>query len=237
MGQKINPFSNRLSLTKAWRSRWFADRGYARRLLEDIHIRQVIEQRYGRLAAIGKIEIKRTVGGQIHSIIHTAKPGIIIGRGGAGLSELRVELEKLLGIPEEKKRKRVPGLPKRPGQTEGNRLKIDVVEIKTPELWARLVAETIAGQIERRIAYRRAIRQALERVMSAGARGIKINAAGRLGGVEISRVEKYTQGSVPLSTFRADIDFGQATAQTTYGSIGIKVWIHRGLWQDSDDEE
>lgn len=237
MGQKINPFSNRLPLTKAWQSRWFGSRDYAARLLEDIRIREIIGRRYGRQAAIGKIEIKRTIGGQIHSIIHTAKPGIIIGRGGAGLAELRVELEKLLGITEEKKRKRPTGQVKRPGQTEGNRLKIDVVEIKTPELWAQLVADTIASQIERRIAYRRAIRQALERVMSSGARGIKINAAGRLGGVEISRTEKYTQGSVPLSTFRADINFAGATAQTTYGSIGIKVWIHRGDWQAPEDEE
>lgn len=234
MGQKINPRSNRLPLTRDWQSRWFSQRDYASRLLEDLKIRGWLEKRFGRAAAVGKIEIKRTVGGQIHLILHTAKPGLIIGRGGTGLIELRKVLEGLLGIKAEVKPK---GAGRRGSGETGSKLKIDVVEIKTPELWAQLVAETIAGQIERRIAYRRAVRQATERVLSAGAKGVKVTASGRLGGVEISRREKFTAGSVPLSTFRADIDYGLAEAQTTYGTIGIKVWIHRGPYQEPETAE
>lgn len=230
MGQKINPRSNRLSLTRDWQSRWFAERDYAARLLEDLRVRDVLNRRFGRNAAVGKIEIRRTVGGQIHIILHTAKPGLIIGRAGAGLAEVRKSLETLLGLAAPPA---VLKKPRRPGQTEGSKLKIDVVEIKTPELWAQLVADTIASQIERRISHRRAIRQATDRVMQAGAKGIKVTASGRLGGVEISRREKFTFGSVPLSTFRADIDYGLAEAQTTFGTIGIKVWIHRGNYADT----
>lgn len=226
MGQKINPMSNRLPLTKSWQSSWFAERDYATRLLEDMKIREIVEKRYGRQAGIGRIEIKRTVGGQVHILIHTAKPGMIIGRAGAGIAELRKKVEDLLGLKEEKKTKTPAKM--RPGQTEGSRLKIDIIEIKTPELWARLVADNIAGQIERRVMYRRAIRQSMERVMTAGAKGVKFHVAGRLGGAEIARSEKVTEGSVPLSTFRADIDYAQSQAVTTYGTIGIKVWIHRG---------
>jgi small subunit ribosomal protein S3 len=236
MGQKINPRSNRLSLTRDWQSRWFAERNYATRLLEDLRVRAALAKRFGRTAAVGKIEIRRTVGGQIHILLHTAKPGLIIGRAGAGLAELRTALEKLLGLETPTTPKKTP---RRPGQTEGSKLKIDVLEIKTPELWAQLVADNIANQIERRISHRRAIRQSSDRVLQAGAKGIKIVASGRLGGVEISRTEKFTHGSVPLSTFRADIDYGLAEAQTTFGTIGIKVWIHRGLYQEveaGDDE-
>lgn len=235
MGQKINPRSNRLPLTRDWQSRWFAERDYAARLLEDLRVRDYLEKRFGRTAAVGKIEIKRTVGGQIHILLHTAKPGLIIGRAGAGLAETRKAVESLLGLNKVLAIKKASG--RRPGTTEGSKLKIDVIEIKTPELWAQLVADTIAGQIERRISHRRAIRQASERVLTAGAKGIKITASGRLGGVEISRREKFTNGSVPLSTFRADIDYGLAEAQTTYGTIGIKVWIHRGLAQPLLDDD
>mgnify|MGYP001609017251 CR=1 FL=1 len=237
MGQKINPRSNRLPLTRDWQSRWFSERDYAARLLEDLKVRDALDKRFGRTAAVGKIEIKRTIGGQIHIILHTAKPGLIIGRAGSGLAEIRASLESLLGLDKQPDVNKTTG--HRAGQTDGSKLKIDVIEIKTPELWAQLVAETIASQIERRISHRRAIRQASERVLQAGAKGIKITASGRLGGVEISRTEKFTHGSVPLSTFRADIDYGLAEAQTTFGTIGVKVWIHRGLYVDHtlDDEQ
>lgn len=230
MGQKINPVSNRLPLTKAWKSRWFAGRDYAKRLLVDLKLRDLLEARFGRQAAVGKVEMRGTAGGQLHIIIHTAKPGIIIGRAGSGLAELRKAVDAVLETKVEtaKSAKAKAGRAATRPSTETNRVKIDVVEIKTPELWGKLVGETIAGQIERRMMYRRAIRQAMERVMGAGAKGVKIVAAGRLGGVEISRTEKFTDGSVPLSTFRADIDYAAVEAQTTYGTIGLKVWIHRG---------
>lgn len=240
MGQKVSARSNRLPLTKDWTSRWFSDRNYANLLLEDIRLREFLEKKYGRQAACGRIEIRRTVGGQLHIILSTAKPGIVIGRSGSGLAELRKQLEKILSasvVATKSPKKPVAGRAAKPtrGQ-DGNRLKIDVVEIKTPELWARLVGDTIANQIERRIPHRRAIRQATERVLSAGALGVKIEVSGRLGGAEIARKEKVTQGSVPLSTFRNEIDFAIVEAHTAYGTIGIKVWIHR-LPQLTDTSE
>lgn len=226
MGHKINPFSNRLPITKRWQSRWFSDREYSVRLLEDIRIRKFVIARYAGQAAIGQVEIKRMAGGQIQVIIQTSKPGIVIGRAGAGINELRKSLEDLLGISAVKKVSK--GKNKgRAGNEEGSRLKIDVVEIKVPELWSILVAETIAGQIERRIMYRRAMKQAIDRVMSAGAKGVKIVLSGRLGGAEIARTEKQTEGSVPLSSFNINIDYAQIFARTTYGTIGIKVWVNR----------
>lgn len=234
MGQKINPISNRLPLTKAWRSRWFSKRDYRVRLLEDLRIRTFLEERYGRQSALAKIELKRTPGGQIHIILHASKPGLIIGRAGAGITELRTKLEKLLEI---KAQKKAVSARSRAGGQEGNRLKIDIVEVKKPELSAVLVGENIASQIERRIAYRRAVRQAIERVMSAGAKGIKLVVSGRLGGAEISRSEKFTEGSVPLSTFRAEIDYAHVEARTAFGTIGIKIWIHRGLSSAEVEQE
>lgn len=236
MGQKVNPRSNRLPLTKDWQSRWFTERDYAERLLKDLKLRTFLEKHFGRQSAVAKIEIKRNAGGQLHIVIHTAKPGMIIGRGGTSLTELRQAIERKFDLKgaDTKKQPSTAGKATRPGKDD-SRLKIDVVEIKTPELWARLVGETITGQIERRIMYRRAIRQAMERVMSAGAKGVKVVASGRLGGVEISRREKFTNGSVPLSTFRADIDYASVEAQTTYGTIGVKVWIHRGAMTEVED--
>lgn len=237
MAQKISPTSNRLPITKNWQSRWFAGRNYASLLLADLQVREFLDKRYRRQAALGKVEIKRTVGGQMHIILHTAKPGIIIGRSGSGLAELRRQLEHLLGFKGEKGKptKKTPGAGHKGEQA--SRLKIDIVEIKTPEQWARLVADSIADQLERRIGHRRAIRQAMERVMQAGAKGIRVRIAGRLGGAEISRVEKFTQGSVPLSTFRADISYDCGEAQTTYGTIGIQVWIHRGELVENPDQD
>ncbi len=234
MGQKISAFSNRLPLTKDWTSRWFSEGNYSALLLEDLRLRDFLDKKYGRQAACGRIEIRRTVAGQLHIILSTAKPGIIIGRSGSGLAELRKQLEKILQstkvLPEKGgARKPEAGRAVKPNAraNDANRLKIDVVEIKTPELWARLVGDTIASQIERRIPHRRAIRQAVERVLAAGAKGVKIELSGRLGGAEIARKEKVTKGSVPLSTFRNEIDFSIVEAHTTYGTIGIKVWIHR----------
>lgn len=237
MGQKMNPISNRLPLTRGWTSQWFATRDYGDRLIEDLQIRQLIERRFQRQAAIGKVEIKRTAGGQIHIFIHTAKPGIVIGRSGGTVAELRVQIEKLLGIKREKKSSKARKGAAGPGQTTGSRLKIDIIEIRTPELVAQLVAENMASQIERRMAHRRVIRQTIDRVMQAGAKGVRIEMAGRLGGAEIARSEKVTRGSVPLSTFRADIDYAQVRALTSYGTIGIKTWIHRGELADQISED
>lgn len=241
MGQKISARSNRLPLTKDWTSRWFSKRDYATLLLEDLKIREFLDKKYGRQAACGRIEIRRTAGGQLHIILSTAKPGIIIGRSGSGLAELRKQLEKIIKSTtihaDGAKKKPVAGRASKPtrGQ-DANRLKIDVVEIKVPELWARLVGDIIANQIERRISHRRAIRQATERVLGAGAKGVKIEVSGRLGGAEIARREKVTLGSVPLSTFRDEIDFSIVEAHTTYGTIGIKVWIHRMPQQPTEEE-
>ena len=238
MGQKINPMSNRLPLTKAWRSRWISTRDYRDRLLEDLRIRAFLQERYGRQSALARIELKRTVGGQVHVILHASKPGIIIGRAGAGIMELRGKLETLLGIKPHKSKGADQAPRSRGGKQEGNNLKIDIVEVRQPELSAVLVAENIASQIERRIAYRRAVRQSMERVMQAGAKGVKMVVSGRLGGAEISRREKFTDGSVPLSTFRADIDYAHVEARTAYGTIGIKVWIHRGkLVEEQEPQE
>lgn len=238
MGQKIIPQSNRLPLTKAWSSQWIADRDYRERLLEDMRLREFLTARYGRQSALARVEIKRTVGGQIHIILHAAKPGIIIGRAGAGIAELRDKIETLLGIKASSSAKSSKvATSGRSTTTPGSRLKIDIVEVRQPELSALLVAETIASQIERRIAYRRAVRQAIERVLQSGAQGVKIVVSGRLGGAEIARQEKFTEGSVPLSTFRADIDYAHVDARTTYGTIGIKVWIHRGPTKETEINE
>lgn len=237
MGQKMNPMSNRLPLTRAWTSQWFASRDYGDRLIEDLKIRELIAKRFERQAAIGKVEIKRTAGGQIHIFIHTAKPGIVIGRSGGTVAELRIVIEKFLGIKRDKKAQKSRKTALGPGQTTGSRLKIDVIEIRTPELSAQLVAENMASMIERRMAHRRVMRQTLERVMQAGAKGVRIEMGGRLGGAEIARTEKATRGSVPLSTFRADIDYAQVQALTSYGTIGIKVWMHRGDLADQVSDE
>ncbi len=208
MGQKVNPFGMRIGITNNWRSQWIAPKGnFARYLLDDQKIRQTIAKSYGKEAAIGSVAIKRDAD-QITVTIHTAKPGILIGRAGAGVEALKLALAKVV-------------------KTEG-KMKIDIHEIKNGDLWAAIVAQNIAHQIERRISYRRASKQAIERTMGRGAKGVRIAIAGRLGGAEIARSEKFAQGSVPLSTFRADIDYAQVNAQTTFGMIGVKVWIYKG---------
>lgn len=205
MGQKVHPNGLRLGIIKDWNGRWFASkREYAELLHEDIEIRRYIKKRF-YTAGISKVEIERAAN-RAKISIHTARPGMVIGKGGQEVDRLRKELEALTG----------------------KQLQINIVEIKTPELDAQLVAENVAFQLERRISFRRAMRQAQQRTMRAGALGIKIRVSGRLGGAEIARTEWTPEGSIPLHTLRADIDYGFAEARTTYGQIGVKVWIYKG---------
>lgn len=204
MGQKVHPKGLRIGIIRDWDSKWYADRDYTDLLHEDYHIRKYIKENFFA-AGISKVEIERT-GNRVRVSIHTAKPGIIIGRGGTEVERLRQDLGKLTG----------------------KTVNINIVEIKKPELDAQIVAENVAAQIERRVAYRRAMKQAVQRTMRAGAEGIKIAVSGRLAGAEIARTEWYAEGRVPLHTLRADIDYGFAEAMTTYGKIGIKIWIKPG---------
>lgn len=207
MGQKVNPISMRLQVNKDWRSKWFAGkREYANYLRQDLAARKLINDRLGSRAAISKVDIERSPN-LVTVTVQTAKAGVVIGRGGSGASELKDSIEKLYGVP----------------------VRVNIEEIKRPELQAKLVAENIAHQLERRIAFRRAIKMAAGASMRAGAKGIRIEVAGRLGGMEMSRREKVVEGSVPLHTIRADIDY--ASARALYpgaGIIGVKVWIYRG---------
>lgn len=206
MGQKVNPISMRLQVNKNWRSKWFASkRNFADKLTEDLKVREMIEKKTGSRAAINKIEIERSPN-QITITIQTGKAGVVIGRGGAGVNELKTEAEKIYNTP----------------------VRINIEEIKRPELYAKLVAENIAGQLERRIAFRRAIKQASAATMRSGAKGVRIEVAGRLNGNDMSRREKEVQGSVPLHTIRADVDFAHVGAKTPDGIIGVKVWIYKG---------
>jgi small subunit ribosomal protein S3 len=206
MGQKVNPVSMRLQLNKNWRSKWFAPkRDYARFLTEDIQVRKLIDSKFGSRGAIHQVDIERSPN-LVTVTIHTAKAGVVIGRGGAGATELKAAVEKIFRTT----------------------VRVNINELKKPELYAKLVAENIAYQLERRIAFRRAVKSAAGATMRAGARGIRIEVAGRLNGAEMSRREKEIQGSVPLHTIRNDIDYSLATAKTGAGIIGVKVWINRG---------
>jgi len=204
MGQKIHPVGLRLGITRTWDSRWFEKRHYIDWLHEDVAIRKFLS-RWMRSAAISKIEIERRAN-QARVIVNTAKPGIIIGKRGIGIEEIRKNLESLTG----------------------KNVQVNVMEIKHPELDARLVGQNIVDQLEKRIAFRRAMKQAIMRTMKAGARGIKVQVSGRLGGAEIARTERNADGKVPLHTLRADIDYANVEAFTTFGRIGVKVWIYRG---------
>ena len=207
MGQKVNPISMRLQVNKDWRSKWFAGkRDYAAYLKQDLVARKLIENKLGSRAAISKVDIERSPN-LVTFTIQTAKAGVVIGRGGTGAQELKDSIEKLYGVP----------------------VRVNIEEIKRSELQAKLVAENVAHQLEKRIAYRRAIKSTAAATMRAGAKGVRIEVSGRLGGMEMSRREKEVQGSVPLHTMRADIDF--ATARALYpgaGIIGVKVWVYRG---------
>ncbi|MDB5182924.1 MAG: rpsC [Candidatus Saccharibacteria bacterium] len=206
MGQKVNPISMRLQVNKDWRSKWFVSkRDYADYLTKDLSVRRMIEKKTGSRAAINKVDIERSPNLVTVTIV-TAKAGVVIGRGGAGAQELKAAIEKIYAVP----------------------VRVNIEEIKKPELYAKLVAENIAHQLERRIAFRRAIKSSSAATMRAGAKGIRIQMSGRLNGADMSRTEKEVQGSVPLHTLRADIDYAQVGAQTPAGVIGIKVWIYKG---------
>ena len=204
MGQKVNPHGLRVGVIKGWDSKWYAGKDYEKFLLEDIKIREFIKEKLF-LSDISKVEIERA-SNKARISIHTAKPGMVIGRQGSNIELLKSDLKKM---------------------TE-SAIEINIVEVKTPDMDATLVAENIAAQLERRIAFRRAMKQCVGRTMRMGAKGIKITCGGRLGGAEIARSESYREGSIPLHTLRADIDYGTAEAHTTYGRIGIKVWIYKG---------
>ena len=204
MGQKTHPTGNRLGITKTWDSRWYLKKGYADQLLEDIAIRKEIKKRLFH-AGVSKIEIERA-GQKIRLIIYTARPGIIIGKKGSEVEKLRKDVEAM----------------------SGKQASVDIKEIRKPEIDAQLVAENIALQLEKRVAFRRAMKKSVSSAMRFGALGIKITCSGRLAGAEIARTEWYREGRVPLHTFRADINFGFAQAKTTFGIIGVKVWVYLG---------
>ena len=205
MGQKIKPTGLRVGDIKDWESRWYAkDADFGDTLVEDYNLRAWLLKKLAP-AGVPKIEIERDAN-RVRINIHCAKPGMVIGRGGSEIDKLKVECEKKLG----------------------KEVSLNIVEIKSPDLNAQLVAESIASQLERRISFRRALKQAIGRTMKLGAKGIKTQVSGRLGGAEIARTEHYHEGTIPLQTIRADIDYGFAEAKTTYGRIGVKVWIYRG---------
>ena len=204
MGHKVHPIGFRLGYIKTWNSRWYAEKEYASLLHEDLKVRKIVKAKLYH-AGIARIEIERS-GNQLRINLHTSRPGIIIGRKGAEVDKLKAEIEAWTK----------------------RQVSINIKEIKKPEVDAQLVAENIALQLEKRIAFRRAMKKAVVSALRLGAKGIKVNCAGRLGGAEIARTEWYREGRVPLHTLRADIDYGLAEAKTTYGQIGVKVWIYRG---------
>ncbi|XEC94615.1 30S ribosomal protein S3 [Paenibacillus tarimensis] len=205
MGQKVNPVGLRIGIIRDWESKWYAGKDFGTLLLEDVKIREYLKNKL-KDAAVSKIEIERAAN-RVNVTIHTAKPGMVIGKGGSEVENLRTQLAIMTG---------------------GKKVHINISEIKQADLDAILVAESIAQQLERRTSFRRALKQAIQRSMRAGAKGIKTSVSGRLGGAEIARTEGYSEGTVPLHTLRADIDYGTAEAHTTYGRIGVKVWIYRG---------
>jgi small subunit ribosomal protein S3 len=204
VGQKVNPVGLRVGVIRDWDSRWYADKDFANLLHEDIKIREYIEKRL-KDASVSKVEIERAAN-RVNISISTAKPGMVIGKGGSEVEALRKALNALTG----------------------KRVHINIIEIKRADMDAKLVAENIARQLENRISFRRAMKQTIQRAMRAGALGIKTQVSGRLGGADIARAESYSEGTVPLHTLRADIDYATAEADTTYGKLGIKVWIYRG---------
>ncbi len=204
MGQKVNPIGLRLGINRTWDSRWFAGKTYGNLLHEDIALREYLDQRLSQ-AGVSKIVIERPAK-RARVTIHTARPGVVIGKKGADIEKLRQDLSKMTG----------------------GDVALNIVEIRKPELDAKLVAENISQQLTRRVAFRRAMKRAVQSAMRLGAQGIRINCGGRLGGAEIARMEWYREGRVPLHTLRADIDYGTAEAKTTYGICGVKVWIFKG---------
>ena len=205
MGQKVNPHGLRVGIIKDWDTKWYSDKkGFSDLLIEDVKIRDFIKKKL-YLSGVSRIEIERAAN-KVKVIVSTAKPGLVIGKGGAGMEILRNELEQLTG----------------------KSVLVNVTEIKEPDLDAQIVAENIAQQLEKRISFRRAMKQAMSRSMKRYAKGIKTSVSGRLGGAEIARTEHYHEGTIPLQTLRADIDYGFCEANTTYGKLGVKVWIYKG---------
>jgi small subunit ribosomal protein S3 len=204
MGQKVHPVGIRLGIVKDWNSTWYASKNYAQLLNQDINLRKFLKKKL-MAAAISKIQIERPANNAVVTI-HTARPGVLIGKKGGGIESLRSEISAQLGVP----------------------VHLNIEEVRKPELDATLVAEGIAQQLEQRVMFRRAMKRAVTSAMKAGAKGVKICVSGRLGGAEIARSEWYREGRVPLHTFRADIDYGTAESKTTYGIIGVKVWIFKG---------
>ena len=204
MGQKVHPYGFRLGFNKTWKSRWFADRDYAKLLHEDLDLRQDLKKRFSH-AGVAKIETERAAN-KLKIDIHTSRPGIIIGRKGTEVEKLKAEIQK----------------------RTNREIFINIQEIQKPELDAQLIAESVAMQLEKRVAFRRAMRKAVESALRFGARGIKVRVSGRLNGAEIARSEWYLHGQLPLQTLRADIDYGFAEAKTTYGQIGVKTWLYKG---------
>ncbi len=207
MGHKINPTSIRIKITDTWKSKWFSKSHYRQLLQEDVKIREFLEKHLKRSGLV-RIDIERTGDGTITVIIKTTKPGLIIGKGGAGIEELKKKVKGKLGLKKD--------------------LKVNIEEVRDINLQAQVVANGIAEQIEKRVAFRRLMKQSLEQVMNAGAKGVKVAIGGRLNGAEIARTEHLSSGKIPLHTLRANIDFARSTAFTTYGTVGIKVWIYKG---------
>ncbi|MBT5267014.1 MAG: 30S ribosomal protein S3 [Rhodospirillaceae bacterium] len=204
MGQKVNPIGLRLGINRTWDSRWYAGRGYSKLLHEDLKLRKYLEDRLSQ-AGVSRIVIERPAK-RARITIYTARPGVVIGKKGQDIERLRTELGKMTGTD----------------------VHLNIIEIRKPEIDAKLVAENIAQQLNRRVAFRRAMKRAVQSAMRLGAQGIRINCGGRLGGAEIARMEWYREGRVPLHTLRADIDYGEATAMTNYGTCGVKVWVFKG---------
>ena len=204
MGQKVHPYGFRIGVVKTWKSKWFEDKNYAKWLHEDLKLKKAIRDKFAH-AGIADVELERAAN-KAKVIIHTSRPGIIIGKRGAGVEQLKAELQKLTK----------------------NELFVDIQEVRKAETNARLVAENIATQLERRVAFRRAMKKAVQTAMKFGVKGIRVHAGGRLGGAEIARAEWYREGRVPLHTLRADIDYGEVTAHTKAGTVGIKCWIFNG---------
>ena len=210
MGQKVNPIGLRIGINRTWDSRWYARHDYAKLLHQDLELRKFIKTRLAQ-AGVSKIVIERPAKKALVTL-HTARPGIVIGKKGADIEKLKAELSKITG-------------------TE---VSLNILEIRKPELDAKLAADSIAQQLERRVTFRRAMKRAMQAAMKLGAKGIRVNVSGRLGGSEIARMEWYREGQVPLHTFRADIDYGEGVAKTTYGTIGVKVWIYKGDIMEHD---
>ncbi len=207
MGHKINPTSIRIKITDTWKSRWFSKSNFAKQLAEDVVIREYLEKHLKK-AGLVRIDIERLNDGTITVIIKTTKPGLMIGKGGAGIEELKKKIKQKLGIKKE--------------------LKVNIEEVRDVNLQAQVIANSIAEQLEKRVAFRKLMKQSLEQIMNAGAKGAKVAIGGRLNGADIARTEHLSAGKIPLHTLRANIDFARSTAFTTYGTVGVKIWIYKG---------